>query len=198
MGLSKFLGGGEWTFLDSVAQRWTQQISIWLETREMLACTCSFNTRSSSQMKILRPKPSAEDGRGGGQSSLELGDTLEEPHQILQLSPEPVTAGEKQTSLLQICWSGFLSLAAKLVPKGHSKFSICLSGSRFRPCLRRVPGGGSVWTETTQAPLPSSFCLCSAHKFYCPEFALLNTCKVHQDLFTRMISSVLFKMAKCC
>ena len=61
----------------------------------------------------------------------------------------------------------------------------------------RIPGGGSIWTGTTQAPLPSSFCLGSAHKFYCPEFALLNTCKVHQDLFTRMISSVLFKMAKC-
>lgn len=105
----------------------------------MLACTCSFNTRSSSQMKILRPKPDTEDGRGGGQSSLELGDILEGPHQILQLSPEPVIAGEKQTSLLQICRSGFLSLAAKLVPKGHSKFSICLSRSMFRPCLLQGP-----------------------------------------------------------
>lgn len=105
----------------------------------MLACTCSFNARSSSQMKILRPKPSAEDGRGGGQSSLELGDTLDGLHQILQLSPEPVTAGEKQTSLLQTRRSGFLSLTAKLVPTGHSKFSSCLSRSRFRPCLLQGP-----------------------------------------------------------
>lgn len=70
---------------------------------------------------------------------MELGDILEGPHQILQLSPEPVTAGEKQTSLLQICRSGFLSLTAKLVPKGHSKFSICLSRSMFRPCLLQGP-----------------------------------------------------------
>ena len=133
----------------------------------MLACTCSFNARSSSQMKILRPTPSAEDGRGGGQSSLELGDTLDGLHQILQLSPEPVTAGEKQTSLLQTRRSGFLSLTARLVPKGHLKFSICLSRSRFRPCLLQGPGGGTVWTGTTQAPLPSTFCLSSAHKFYC-------------------------------
>lgn len=165
----------------------------------MLACTCSFNNRSSSQMKIRRPKPSAEDPaeRPSQSRSLELGDALGRAAQILQLSPEPVTAGEKQTSLLQTRSSGFLSLTAKLVPKGHSKFSICLSRSRFRPCLLQGPRRRNRldWRQHRLPCPPASAWAQPTNST--AEFALLNTCKVHQDLFTRTISSVLFKMAKC-
>ena len=147
--LSKFLGGGEWAFLDSVAQRWTQQMSIWLETREMLACTCSFNTRSSSQMKILRPKPSAEDGRGGGGSSLEPGDTLDGPRQILQLSLNLSLQERNRPLCFRRVGLVFWHLQPSLFLKATRSFLSASPGPGSGLVSCKVPRGGSVWTGTT-------------------------------------------------